>query len=211
MRRVLVVLLLTAPLFAQDVTPDQLWNALVQGNKGYAAGKISYDALADERTKVKNSELPPIAVLACSDSRVPPELVFNQSLGAMHVVRTAANVADAFGIASLELALASGGPRLLVVLGHENCTAVSSALGGADPVSPALKALAERIRMSFVNIPYDARDSANVRKAVEANARASAAQLPANSKAIRDAVSTNGLKIVPAYYELATGLVRKID
>ena len=210
MGRALLVLLLSLPLAAQEITSDQLWNALLQGNKQYVAGTLHYEKLGDDRAKLKGSELPPIAVLACSDSRVPPELVFNQSLGAMHVVRSAANVADDFGVASLELAIAAGA-KLLVVLGHENCTAVAHSLGGGDPTSPAQQALAKRIRSSFAGVPYDSRDAANVRKAVEANARAAAAQLLANSKAIRDAVSTNGLKIVPAYYELESGTVRRIE
>lgn len=206
MGRVLLILFFALPLAAQEITGDQFWAALLQGNKQYVAGTLRYEELADERTKLKGSERPPILVLACSDSRVPPELVFNQTLGAMHVVRTAGNVADDFGIASLELALHAG-TKLLVVLGHENCTAVAHSLGNADPASPAQQELARRIRASFIGIPYDV---TNLRKAVEANARASAAQLLANSKAIRDAVA-NGLKVVPAYYDLATGAVTKLE
>ncbi|HYC92719.1 MAG TPA: carbonic anhydrase [Thermoanaerobaculia bacterium] len=207
MARALVVLLFAAPLFAQEITGDQLWAALLQGNKQYVAGTLRYEQLAEERAKLKNSELPPIAVLACSDSRVPPELVFNQTLGAMHVVRSAGNVADELGIASLELSL-NAGTKLLVVLAHENCSAVGHSLGTGEPATPAQQALAKRIRSSFAGIGYEA---ANIRKAVEANARASAAQLLANSKAIRDAVAANGLKIMPAYYDLTTGAVTKID
>jgi carbonic anhydrase len=211
MGRALIILLFAAtPLCAQGITGDQLWTALLQGNKQYVAGTLHYEKLGDERTRLKGSELPPIAVLACSDSRVPPELVFNQSLGTMHVVRSAANVADEFGIASLELAIATG-TKLLVVLGHENCSAVAASLGNSDPATPAQKALAARIRTSFAGIPYDPANAANVRKAVEANARAAAAQLLANSAALREAVSANGLKIVPAYYDLGTGEVRKIE
>lgn len=206
----LVVLLYKAPISAQGVTSDQLWAALLQGNKQYVAGTVRYEKLGEERTRLQGSELPPISVLACSDSRVPPELVFNQSLGTMHVVRSAGNVADDFGVASLELAVAAG-TKLLVVLGHENCSAVAASLGVGDPVTPAQKALATRIRTSFAGIPYDLPNPANVRKAVEANARAAAAQLLANSTALRQAVSTNAVKIVPAYYELGTGTVEPIE
>ncbi len=207
MGRALVILLFAVPLLAQTITGDQLWTALLQGNKQYVAGTLHYEKLGDERTKLKGSELPPIAVLACSDSRVPPELVFNQSLGALHVVRTAGNVADEFGIASLELALTAE-TKLLVVLAHENCSAVAHALGKGDPASPAQQALAKRIRSSFVGIGYD---PANVRKAVEANARAAAAQLLAHSTILREAAASGRLKIVPAYYELGTGAVTKIE
>ena len=207
MGRALLVLLLSLPLAAQEITGDQLWAALLQGNKQYVAGSLRYEGLADERTKLKNSELPPIEVLACSDSRIPPELVFNQSLGAMHVVRTAGNTADEFGIASLELALTAE-TKLLVVLAHENCTAVGHSLGKGEPATPAQQALAKRIRTSFAGIAYE---PANIRKAVEANARAAAAQLLASSTLLRDAVIAGRLKIVPAYYDLATGGVTKIE
>ena len=206
----LAVLLYRAPLAAQGITSDQLWAALLQGNKQYVSGTVHYEKLGEERARLQGSELPPISVLACSDSRIPPELVFNQSLGTMHVVRSAGNVADDFGVASLELAVAAG-TKLLVVLGHENCSAVAASLGVGDPVTPAQKALATRIRTSFAGIPYDLTSEANVRKAIEANARAAAAQLLAHSAPLREAVSTKAVKIVPAYYELGTGTVKPIE
>jgi carbonic anhydrase len=215
MRRALFVVLafvIALPAFTQEsITPDQLWSALVTGNKQYQGGTIHYDNLKAEREQFKAGQFPPITVLACSDSRVPPELVFNQSLGGLFVVRTAGNVADDLGVASIEYGLSQGWTRLIVVLGHEGCGAVEASLGGADPVSPALNALAKRIRSSFVNIPYDSKNQANVRKATEANARAAAAQLLAGSVMIRDAVLTDRVKIVPAYYELVSGEVKKIE
>ncbi|HEX6098109.1 MAG TPA: carbonic anhydrase [Thermoanaerobaculia bacterium] len=215
MRRALFAVLALAialPAVAQEtITPDQLWSALVTGNKQYQGGKIVYDNLKAEREQFKNAQAPPITVLACSDSRVPPELAFNQSLGGLLVVRTMGNVADEAGLASIEFGLSRGWTKLIVVLAHEKCGAVEASLGGADPASPPLSALAKRIRSSFVNIPYDALDQANVRKATEANARAAAAQLLAGSTMIRDAVLTNRVKVVPAYYELVSGEVKKIE
>ena len=223
MRRALVVLLFAAaPLFAQQqpqpeaapaatIGPQQFWNALVQGNKTFVAGKVTYDQLAAERTQLHDHQMPPITVLSCSDSRVPPELVFNQSLGALYVVRSSGNVVDDFGLASIEYALSQGYTKLIVVLGHSDCGTVKASLGGADPATPDLKALARRIRSSFVGIPYDARDAANVRKATEANTRASATYLLAGSTLIRDAEATDRVDIITAYYDLATGEVKKLD
>ena len=214
MRRIFLItltLLVCAPLAAQNITPEKLWDALLQGNKEYVAGKITYDDLKKERELFVNNQAPPITVLACSDSRVPPELIFNQSLGALFVIRTAGNVADDLGLASIEYALSSGYTKLIVVLGHENCGAVVSSLGGGDPDTPALLGLASRIRSSFINIPYDSKDPANVQRAIEANARASAAWLLAHSKMIRDAVATEKIKIVTANYSLKTGEVKKLD
>jgi carbonic anhydrase len=199
------------PQKPKEITADQLWAALAQGNRTYLGGKIAFDDLKAEREALKDSQAPPVTVLSCSDSRVPPELVFNQSLGALFVIRTAGNAADEFGVASIEYAILNGWTRLIVVLGHESCGAVKAALGAADPTTPALIELATRLRMSFIGVPYDSRDAANVRHAVEMNAKASAAQLLASSKVIRDAVLTGQVTIVPAYYELSTGEVKKVE
>lgn len=222
MRRALfitIAILIALPAIAQEtaqtaeetITPDQLWTALQQGNQQFVAGKITYSDLKGERVQFGEHQLPPITVLACSDSRVPPELIFNQSLGALFVIRVAGNVADEFGLASIEYAIAQGYTKLIVVLGHENCGAVKASLGSGDPGTPALKTLATRIRSSFIGIPYDPKDPANVRKAVEANTRASATQLLAGSALIRDAVTTGKVKIMTAYYDLDEGNVKKVD
>lgn len=209
---IILAFLVTLPAIAQEsITPDQLWSAMLQGNQQYVGGKIVYDNLKAERELLKDGQLPPITVLACSDSRIPPELVFNQSLGGLFVVRSAGNVADDFGLASIEFALSKGWTKLIVILAHEDCGAVKASLGGADPTTPSLNALAKRIRSSFAGIPYDSIDKANVRRATEANARASAAQLLAGSIMVRDAVLTDRIKIVTAYYELASGEVKKVD
>jgi len=211
----LLVLVVCAPLFAQAAdlapTPDVLWKALQAGNKEFVAGKIVYDKLKDERAQFYEHQFPPMTILSCSDSRVPPELVFNQSLGSLFVVRSAGNVAGTFGLASIEYAISQGYTKLIVVLGHENCGAVKASLGGADPGSPNLLALATRIRMSFAGLAWDSRDSAVVKKGVEMNARASAAALLAESRIIRDAVMTGRLKIVTAYYDLKSGEVKELD
>jgi carbonic anhydrase len=207
----LAAFLALSAIAQESITPDQLWSAMLQGNKQFVAGKIVYDNLKAERDLLRDSQYPPITVLSCSDSRVPPELIFNQSIGGIFVVRSAGNVADDFGVASIEYAISQGWTKLIVVLAHEECGAVKASLGGADPGSPALLALARRIRTSFVGIPYDASNKENVHKAAEANARASAAQLLAHSFMIRDAVATGRIKIMTAYYELSTGQVKTVE
>ena len=195
----------------QPIDPDVMWKALVTGNLKYAAGQIAYTDLKQEREKLLNSEMPPITILSCSDSRVPPELVFNQSLGALLVVRTAGNVADDLGLASIEFAIKFGWTSLIVVLGHEHCDAVRGALDKADPSTPSLLNLVQRIRTSFYGIPYKPEDEAVREKATEANARASAAWLSAHSSTVRNAVLEGKVKIVPAYYSQKTGLVRALE
>jgi carbonic anhydrase len=208
-----VLVLVTLPLAAQEkpINPETLWSALMTGNKEFVSGKIVYDQLKEERKEFSLHQYPPMTILSCSDSRVPPELVFNQSLGSLFVVRSAGNVADTFGVASIEYAIAQGYTMLIVVLGHSSCGAVEASLGAADPGTPSLLALATRIRMSFVGIKWDPKDPEIMKKAVEANARASAAALLAESRVIRDAVMSGKVKVVAAYYDLATGEVKKLD
>lgn len=219
MRRwaLILALLSSLPLAAQEqpqqqeVTGDVLWKALLAGNKQFVGGKIDYDNLKAERDQFDEQQFPPMTILGCSDSRVPPELVFNQSIGTLFVIRTAGNVADTFGLASIEYAISEGYTKLIVVLGHENCGAVKASLAGDDPSSPNLLGLAQRIRTSFVGFTWDKKDPAIVQKAVEANARASAAQLLAQSRVIRDAVMAGKVQIVSAWYDLNTGEVKALD
>lgn len=196
---------------ADPISPDVLWKAMLTGNLQFASGKINYPELKEEREKLLNSQMPPITILSCSDSRVPPELVFNQSLGSLFVIRTAGNVADDLGLASIEYAIKFGWTGLIVVLGHEQCGAVYGALDKADPVTPSLLNLVQRIRSSFYGIPYKPDDPAVMEKAAEANARASATWLSAHSITVRNAVIDGKVKIVPAYYSMKTGLVREVQ
>lgn len=192
-------------------TPEMFWNALLTGNKQFVAGKLTYDNLAEERRLLAHSQYPPMTILSCSDSRVPPELVFNQSLGALFIMRTAGNVADTLGIASIEYAITQNWTMLLVVLAHEDCGAVKASMGQADPTSPNLLALATRIRGSFYGIEWDPNNPVAVRKATIANARASAASLLAQSAVIRQAVSDGKVKVIVAYYSTASGVVERVD
>src|SRR5215203_6662328 len=95
---------LCLPLTAQEKPLDAcaLWNMMHYGNLTFVAGDISFTDLDEERKAIVERQRPPVLVLACSDSRVPPELVFNQSLNALFVVRTAGNVVDEIGLASIE-------------------------------------------------------------------------------------------------------------
>lgn len=201
----------TAPAATQPVTPEAFWDALLRGNRQFTSGRITYDQLTTERAQLRDHQNPPVTILSCSDSRVPPELIFNQSIGSLFVIRTAGNVADEYGLASIEFAIANGYTKLLVVLGHEACGAVKASLAHDDPPTPSLRQLAERIRMSFIGIPWNAKDPATFRRAIEANARAAAAALPAQSTVVRDAAFAGTLQIVPAYYDFGTGEVRRVD
>ena len=214
MRRIqlfLAVALFASSLFAQA---DPLWKTLEDANKRFQGTSVTFGDLQALRTRLAPpdpGQKPPYAILSCSDSRVPPELVFalKDGLGELFVVRAAGNVADAYAIASLEYAVSKGWTKMIVVLGHEGCGAVERALDPKPAESPSILALITRIRESFDLRVW--RDPANVRLATEANARHSADCLLATSDILRDAVLKRGVKLVVAYYTLKDGVVVRID
>ncbi len=207
-RLAIVLCLLAVPAGAQ--TADQLWQSLLDGNRTFVAGNVAYHDLADLRRESAPRQNPPVTILSCSDSRVPPELVFNRSLDQLFVIRVAGNVASAFELASIEYAISSGYTKLIVILAHEECGAVRAALATDDPPTPSLTALVQRIRESFAGIDRWNLEPATVRHAVEANARGSAAYLLAHSRVIRDAVQSGRVGVVVAYYNLTSGAVERI-
>jgi carbonic anhydrase len=192
-------------------TPEMFWNALMTGNRQYVAGKLTYDKLADERRLFANSQYPPMTILSCSDSRISPELVFNQSIGALFVVRTAGNIADTIGLASIEYAITQGWTMLIVVMGHEDCGAIKASMSEGDPASPNLLALATTIRGSFYGIDWDPENPEAVKKATIANSRAAASSLLARSSVVRQAVASGKVRIIVAYYSTATGVVERVE
>ena len=202
MRYFLLVLSLATPLAAQ--TPDAIWQSLMDGNRAYVGGKLTYNDLADQRHKSADHQNPPVTVLSCADSRVPPELIFNRSIDQLFVIRVAGNTADEFDIASIEFAIANGYTKEIVVLGHDSCGAVKAALGSGDGPTPSLGVLVKRIRSSWTQKP------ASLDAAIAANARASTAYLVSHSKVIRDAVDSKKVVIVTAIYHLDSGVVERL-
>ena len=207
MRRVvLILIMIAAPAGAQ--TTDELWKSLMDGNKVYVSGAETFDHLAELRHESAPHQHPPVTVLSCSDSRVPPELVFDKSIDQLFVIRVAGNIAGPYDLASIEYAIVSGYTKLIVVLGHQECGAVRASLDAKDPASPNLMALVTEIRKSFTG-PRNL-EPATVKRGVESNARASAAALQAQSQIIRDAVTSGKVGLVVAYYDLETGAVTRL-
>lgn len=193
----------------KPATPDALWQTLMAGNATYVAGGLPYTDLAARRDETAGGQHPPVTVLSCSDSRVPPELVFGRTVGDLFVVRVAGEVADSFAIASIEYAIEHDWTKLIVVMGHEECGAVIAALSPDDPPTASLVVLVQRIRESFVGLPSWS-ESDRVEKGVKANARSSAAYLLAHSAVIRKAVLDHHVGLVVAYYHLKSGKVEEV-
>jgi carbonic anhydrase len=197
-------------LAAADGPAAASWAQLMEGNRRFVAGKLRIRALAATRRALIQGQQPGVIVLGCSDSRVSPTLVFDQGLGDLFVIRTAGNVADAVALGSIEYAVEHLPTRLLVVLGHERCGAVSAAVAAAPIRSPNLKSIVQRIAPAVEKVRPRAGADDLVALAVEENARESADSLSEQSEIIRKAVATGSLVVVPAVYRLATGQVVKV-
>ena len=150
-------------------------------------------------------------VLSCSDSRVPPELVFDQTLGDLFVVRSAGNIAGPLGLASLEYAFSHLGSTVLVVLGHTKCGAVTAACSGEKMPTPNLQAMMDQIDPAVAKVKQSATGDALIEAAVKENVHQSAMDVLAHSEVLRHAQEQDRLKIIELEYQLDTGQVIRLD
>ncbi len=189
---------------APGVNGDEALARLLAGNQRYVAGKPSQDHRDPaRRTEVAKGQHPIAVIVSCSDSRVPPEIVFDQGLGDLFVVRVAGNVVGDDELGSIEYAVEHLGPRLVLVLGHERCGAVDATVkGGEAPGHVA--ALVKAIRPACESVKAQAGDP--VDNCVRANAARVAAQLKASEPIVAGLVK-KGLTIVAGRYDLDTGVV----
>ncbi len=192
---------------SRRASPQEIWADLMEGNRRFVTGRTqSYDVVGLRHT-LASGQHPKAIVLACSDSRVAPELLFDESLGDLFVVRSAGNVAGEIGRGSIEYAVEHLGVNLVVVLGHQKCGAVTAACSGDKMPSPNLQAIVDRIAPAVVEARTHAKDSELVEAAVRQNVLQSASDLLAGSEVLRHAVHEGHLEIVEAVYSLDTGEV----
>ena len=182
---------------------EKIINRLKEGNKQFVKDRLSQENIdkSTRKSLVKGQD-PFAIILSCADSRVIPELIFDTGLGELFVVRVAGNVANTSSIASMEYSVANLKTQVLIVLGHQNCGAVTAAVKGGDNgynlnhllahILPALDATS---------------DDASVDEVIRKNAKLTVKELTKRSDIIASAVESEKLKIVPAYYNLETGLV----
>jgi carbonic anhydrase len=187
-----------------QLTPsaDEVWNSLMAGDRRFVAGEPQARDLASLRYKLASGQTPKAIILSCSDSRVGPELIFDQSLGDVFVVRTAGNVADAVALGSIEYAVDHLHSPLLVVLGHQKCGAVNAACSGEKMPSPNLDAIVEKISPAMNQAKSYAKSGDLIESAIKENVHQSASDLLANSEIIRTAIESGKLAVIEAEYEL---------
>ena len=199
---------------ARPAGTDEALARLLAGNRRFAAHRARHpDRDGMRRAKLAQGQFPYAVVLGCSDSRVPLEIVFDQGLGDLFVVRVAGNTAsDALVVGSIEYAVTQLGTRLLMVLGHEGCGAVASAVEVARNGTVLPGRLPEVVApiIPGVELTPGASNEAVIAAAVRTNVRRAVGLLRAEPM-LADLVAAGDLAIVGAEYHLATGEVGVID
>lgn len=190
--------------------------ALREGNARFVAD-LGVGEVRSRRRELPAGQEPMAIILGCSDARVPAEIVFDQGLGDLFVIRVAGNIVAPSQVGSVEFAAAAFGTRLVVVLGHSNCGAIHATLEQlarpSKEQSPNLRSIVNRIRPAVEGLLE--RGAADrdvlVHEAVRANIRMSANHLRHGSEALEQAIERDGLLVVGAEYSLESGEVDFFD
>ena len=188
-----------------NLTSEQALKRLMDGNKRYVASRLIYpNQTPERRDELRNGQNPFAVILGCSDSRVPPEVIFDQGLGDLFVVRVAGNVTGKNVLASIEYAVAHLHVPLIVVLGHSDCGAVKSCATGTcfegnlqylvSAIQPAL----DKAR----KLPGELLDNA-----AKINAKTVCETLSSSIPVLSECAGTHALKIVAAFYMIDSGKV----
>jgi len=202
------------------ISAQEALDRLQEGNRRFVSGVRSVEALATHtrRGELTEGQAPFAVILGCSDSRVPVEIVFDQGLGDLFVIRVAGNVVAPSQVGSVEFAAAKFGTRLVVVLGHTGCGAIQATLEElqrpTETQSRNLSSIVDRIRPSVeellaTELRHD--PAALAEHAVRANVRASADHLRHGSEILEELIASDGLVVVGAEYSLESGVVEFFD
>ena len=188
------------------LTPDAALAALMEGNKRFMSGHLTaHDQdLTILRQHTEEKQEPFAAVLSCADSRVPVELVFDQSIGHIFVTRVAGNMITPELIGSLEYGAAVLGTKVILVMGHSNCGAVKATLQGKE-VPGQISALFPHIQPAVDQAGTD------LESATKANAKIQATLLRESSTVISGLVKSGSVKVVAGYYDVGTGSVTLLE
>jgi carbonic anhydrase len=202
------------------ISAQEALQRLQEGNIRFTLDVRGPDAFMNQsrREELKNNQEPFAIILGCADSRVPAEIIFDQGLGDLFVIRIAGNIVAPSGIGSVEFAASRFGTRLVVVLGHSRCGAILATLEElrrpTENQSRNLRSIVDRVRPSVEGLlSADPRPDldAVVNEAVRANIRASVRNLRKGSEILEQLVQDGSLTIVGAEYSLETGVVEFLE
>lgn len=188
---------------------EEALQRLLVGNRRYAATRQLHPRqTVTHRQTLMESQNPFAAILSCSDSRAPSEMIFDQGLGDLFIIRTAGHTVNELVLASLEYAVFALQVPLLLVMGHSGCGAVASVMKGL-PLPGHLPQLMTILRPAIDSIDAGADDA--ITQATYANSKYTAASIARNSDIFAESLRLGKVKIVPAYYDLSSGRVNLLD
>ena len=190
---------------APSVTPDAAWKSLTAGNERFVDGHTHHpNQSVARREELAKGQHPFAIVVGCSDSRLSPEIVFDQGLGDLFVVRVAGNIVDDNALGSVEYAVDHLGAKLIVVLGHEKCGAVAAAV--ASPTAPGhVNSIVKAIQPAVAKAKKEKGDV--VDNAVKENVKLVVSELDNSQPVLAKLVKAGTVKVVGARYDLDTGKV----
>jgi carbonic anhydrase len=193
--------------YGVKLNSDQVLEELKAGNLRFLANKmINTDYLA-QIEKTKHEQHPHSVILSCLDSRIPPEIIFDQGIGNMFVARNAGNIEDLNMLGSIEFAVLVKDVRLIVVMGHNHCGAVKGAVGNVE--LGHLTQLADQIKKA---IPTENIDEETLHDLTAVNnVHETIADILERSKLIKEAVTNGQAKIVGAFYDIEKGKVQFLE
>lgn len=194
------------------LTPDEALERLLEGNRRYTEGKMTTCLLTtkERREALSKRQSPYSIILSCSDSRVPPEIIFDKTLGEIFVVRVAGNVLDSIIIGSMEYGVEHLGCPLIVVLGHEKCGAVIASMEDHANPDGNISEIIGAIKPSVIRARQETKGKSHeelVEKVVDYNIQLVAENITNYSPIIKRLVKEGKLKIVKAKYDLHDGKV----
>ncbi len=192
------------------VAPAEAISKLKEGNGRYAGGNLQHPGQTTERrAELAKSQYPFATILSCSDSRVPPEIVFDQGLGDLFVVRVAGNVIDDHGLGSIEYSVDHLGVGLIVVLGHQSCGAVKAAretIAAKSKASGHIQSLVTAIQPAV-----EATAKADLEATIKANVKDVVRALRSSTPILKAKVDSGDVRVIGGYYSLDTGAVSFLD
>ncbi len=193
----------------KQVGPDEAITLLKSGNERFVSGKSINCDLRQQVKDTAKAQAPFAAIVGCMDSRVPPELVFDQRIGDVFCLRIAGNFINTDIVGSLEYATKVVGARAIVVLGHGDCGAVKGAIDNVKlgNLTAALAHIRPAITATKTEGPANSSNSALVKAVTEANAKMSAAALTQKSQILKELVASKQLRIASAVHDVTTGRV----
>lgn len=194
-----------------DLTPSLVLNQLKSGNQRYVEGSLSESSLSDLRLQTVSGQFPKAIILSCIDSRVPVEMVFDQSVGDIFVARVAGNFVNTDILGSMEYACAVAGSPLIVVLGHEGCGAVKAAcdnveLGNITAMLQPIKPAVEEVKKTATN-PFDSSNTSFVNSVIEKNVNLTMDRILNESSILKELKEKGDIAICGAVYKLQSGVV----